>query len=97
MDYKRIVDVSWDEEQPLSWIVRLSIYSENKLGMLSTISGVFSSNDSDIIQANVTTLNDLRAHGIFTVSVHDVEHLTRIMNALRNLKGVEKVERLGTA
>ena len=96
MDYKRLVDVTWDEEQPLNWIVKLSIQSENKLGMLSTISGVFSSNNSDIIQANVTTLNDIRAQGIFTVSVRDVDHLTRIMNALRNLKGVEKVERLGT-
>ena len=96
MDYKRLVDVTWDEEQPLNWIVKLSIQSENKLGMLSTISGVFSSNNSDIIQANVTTLNDIRAQGIFTVSVRDVDHLTRIMNALKNLKGVEKVERLGT-
>jgi len=95
-DYKRIVDVSWDKDQPLTRIVRLGVQSQNRLGMLATISSVFSSNDSDIVQANVTTLNDLRAQGIFLVSVRDVDHLTRIMNALKNVKGVEKVERLGT-
>ena len=94
-DSKRIVDVSWDENQSFSRIVRLGIETENRTGMLATISGVFSSNDSDIVQANVKVLSDHHAQGIFMVSVRNLEHLTRIMNALRTVKGVEKVERLG--
>ena len=75
--------------------MRLGVQTENRTGMLATISGVFSSNDADIVQANVKTLNDHEAQGIFMVSVRNLEHLTRVMNALKTVKGVEKVERLG--
>ncbi len=95
IDSKRIVETSWDEEQSLRRIVRLGVWTENKMGMLANISGVFSSNDADIVEANVTTREGEGAHGIFRVSVRNLEHLTTVMSALRNLKGVQKVERLG--
>lgn len=95
-DTKRVVDADWDEDQSLRRMVKLAVYSENKSGMLATISGVFSSNDSDIVQANVTTQDEQFAQGIFLVYVRNLEHLKRITSALMNVKGVEKVERLGT-
>jgi len=97
IDSGRIVDVSWDEDQPLARIVRLAIHVENRMGMLATISGIFSSNDSDIVQASIKSLNETEAEGIFTVQVRNLDHLNRIMNALRNVKGVERVDRLGLA
>ncbi len=97
IDSKRVVDVSWDDDQPLTRVVRLGLYVENKMGMLATISGVFASNDSDIVQAQMKSLNETEAEGIFTVQVRNLDHLNRIMNALRNVKGVEKVDRLGLA
>jgi GTP pyrophosphokinase len=96
-DYKRLIDVNWDEDQNLSRIVRLGIRAQNRTGMLATISGVFSSNDSDIVQANVKAVNEHQAQGTFMVSVKNLDHLNRIMNALKSVKGVEKVERLGMA
>ena len=65
------------------------------MGLLSALSGVFSSNDSDIVEASIKTLNDDLAQGVFTAYVKDLEHLTKIISALKNVKGVEKVERLG--
>ncbi|MGC8907876.1 MAG: RelA/SpoT family protein [Desulfomonilaceae bacterium] len=94
-DRKRIVDVSWDDEQPVTRTVGLTVEAENRTGLLAAISGVFSSNDSDIMQANVKTVNDTRALGVFQISVRNLEHLTRIINALRGLKGVTRVERMG--
>jgi GTP pyrophosphokinase len=96
-DRKRIVDVSWDEGQPVTRTVGLTVEAENRTGLLAAISGVFSSNDSDIIQANVKTVNDAQALGVFQISVRNLEHLTRIINALRGLKGVTRVERMGKA
>lgn len=93
---KRIVDVSWDEEQQVTRTVGLTVEAENRTGLLAAISGVFSSNDSDIMQANVKTVNDTRALGVFQISVRNLDHLTRIINALRGLKGVSRVERIGT-
>lgn len=94
IDAKRVVEVTWDADQPVTRIVRLGVQAENRSGLLATISGIFTSNDSDIVQANVKT--DLsQAQGIFLIAVKNLDHLTRIMNALKNVKGVEKVDRLG--
>ncbi len=96
IDTQRIVDVSWDVDQTLSRVVKLGVSAKNRLGLLAVISGVFSSNESDIVQASMTTGNSDQAQGTFMVSVRNLEHLTRIMNALKSVKGVEKVERLGS-
>lgn len=96
-DRKRVVEVSWDESHAVPRIISLTVEAENRSGLLAAISGVFSSNDSDIMQANVKTVDDLRAAGTFQISVRNLDHLTRIINALRNIKGVIRVERLGTA
>ncbi|MGD9818921.1 MAG: bifunctional (p)ppGpp synthetase/guanosine-3',5'-bis(diphosphate) 3'-pyrophosphohydrolase [Desulfomonilaceae bacterium] len=96
-DEKRIVDATWDEKQAHDRMVKLVVHSVNRPGMLATISGVFTSNDSDIIQANVNVINDKEAKGFFLVKVRDVDHLGRIMHSLKRVKGVENVERLGMA
>lgn len=95
-DPKRIVDASWDDQQSLVRTVKISLVSENKPGMLAAISGVFTSNDSNIIQANVNSFGEHGAKGIFLVGVRNVEHLSRIINALKKVKGVREVERMGT-
>ncbi|MFA6222030.1 MAG: bifunctional (p)ppGpp synthetase/guanosine-3',5'-bis(diphosphate) 3'-pyrophosphohydrolase [Desulfomonilaceae bacterium] len=95
-DPQRIVEANWDDEQSLERTVRIGIVSENKPGMLASISGVFTSNDSNIIQATVNTVDKTDARGIFMVGIRNVEHLTRIINALKKVKGVREVERLGT-
>lgn len=96
-DQKRIIDASWDEKQAHDRMVKIVVHSVNRPGMLATISSVFTSNDSDIIQANVNVINDREAKGFFMVKVRDVDHLTRIIHSLQRVKGVENVERLGMA
>ncbi len=95
-DPKRIVEASWDDDQSLVRTVKIGLISENKPGMLAAISGVFTSNDSNIIQANVVSFDETNARGTFLVGVRNVEHLTRIINALKKVKGVREVERRGT-
>jgi GTP pyrophosphokinase len=95
-DPKRIVEASWDNEQALERTVRIALLSENKPGMLAAISGVFTSNDSNIIQASVNSVNKTNARSVFMIGVKNVEHLTRIINALKKVKGVQQVDRLGT-
>jgi GTP pyrophosphokinase len=96
IDSRRIVDVSWDEDQQLSRVVRLQVWAQNRMGLLATISGVFTSNEADIVQASMKTVNEHEAEGTFMVAVKNLDHLNRVMNALKNVKGVEKVERGGT-
>jgi (p)ppGpp synthase/HD superfamily hydrolase len=49
------------------------------------------------VQANIKAVNEHQAQGTFMVAVKNLDHLNRIINALKSVKGVEKVERLGTA
>ncbi|MBI5250349.1 MAG: bifunctional (p)ppGpp synthetase/guanosine-3',5'-bis(diphosphate) 3'-pyrophosphohydrolase [Desulfomonile tiedjei] len=94
-DFKRIIDVTWDEDQPIRRTVKLGLQVENKMGMLATISGVIASADSDIVQANIKTVSDHYAEGTFMISVRNLDHLNSVMNALKSIKGVRKVDRLG--
>ncbi len=95
-DSIRLVEVTWDYEQSLTRVVRLSIEASNRTGLLAAISKVFASNDSDIVQASMKKVTENYAKGLFLVSVKNVEHLSKIMNALLTIKEVSKVERLGT-
>jgi GTP pyrophosphokinase len=96
IDPQRIVDATWSGEQQANRVVGLSIRAENRTGLLHVISGVFSSNDSDIVQASLKTVDGDHAQGTFMVLVRDLAHLTRLINALKTIKGVELVERLGS-
>jgi GTP diphosphokinase / guanosine-3',5'-bis(diphosphate) 3'-diphosphatase len=94
-DTKRVVDVSWDEDQNLPRMVRLGVEARNQAGLLATISGVFTSNDSDIAEANVKAVDSERASGTFSVYVQNLQHLNRVIKALKAVKGVDEVHRLG--
>jgi guanosine-3',5'-bis(diphosphate) 3'-pyrophosphohydrolase len=95
-DSERVLHATWDEEQQLRRLVKLGVESQNRMGMLATISGVFSSNDADIAQARISTVDSETAYGTFVVYVRNLDHLTRLMTSLRSVRGVLKVERLGT-
>jgi GTP pyrophosphokinase len=94
VDRRRLIDVSWELEEEAPHMVKLSVLTRNEMGMLAKISGVFSSNDSDILEANIKSTGDDQARGTFTVGVKNIDHLNRIMIALKNIKGVEDVQRL---
>jgi GTP pyrophosphokinase len=95
IDSHRLVATAWEENQNVRRLVKLGIRARNRTGLLALISGVFSSNDSDIVQANIKAYDSEHAGGAFSVLVKDLDHLTRIMNGIRNIKEVESVERLG--
>ncbi len=95
-DVKRFVNVTWDGAQDIPRVVRLRVMCENRRGMLETLSGVFTSHDADIVQAVVEVLPNELGRGTFSVNVRNLEHLNRVIAALRSLSGVEKVDRLGT-
>ncbi len=92
-DPKRMIEVTWDEEQPLPRLARLRVEAKDRTGLLATMSGVFSSNDSSIAEASLVTVDGDKARATFSVYVKDLAHLDRIVKALRAIKGVEAVDR----
>jgi GTP diphosphokinase / guanosine-3',5'-bis(diphosphate) 3'-diphosphatase len=95
LDDRRLVSAQWDEQQAFNWIVSIEVQAKNRNHLLADLSGVFSSNGSAIAKVNAQSLNEHNAQGIFMVYVKNLDHLTRLINALKKVKGVHKVERLG--
>jgi GTP diphosphokinase / guanosine-3',5'-bis(diphosphate) 3'-diphosphatase len=95
-DSLRVVDATWDDQLSLDHVVHLEVHADDKVGLLAVISGVFASNNSNIVRADMRSTDENGARGTFTVSVKNLEHLNRIITGLKNIKGVHKVDRLGS-
>ncbi|PNU20941.1 GTP pyrophosphokinase [Geothermobacter hydrogeniphilus] len=93
-DPERRVPVEWDRRKKASRPVRIRVYCENQRGMLAAITTAITNCDANIISANVHSTADHKGVNNFEVDVQDLEHLNRVRQAVVNLKGVYKVERL---
>jgi GTP pyrophosphokinase len=50
--------------------------------------------EANIVRASAYSTGDGRAVNTFEIDVNDVTHLTRVLDAIRKVKGVQKVERI---
>ncbi|MBI4446362.1 MAG: bifunctional (p)ppGpp synthetase/guanosine-3',5'-bis(diphosphate) 3'-pyrophosphohydrolase [Acidobacteria bacterium] len=92
---ERKIEVAWtrDGEDETRYPVRLSIYTEDRTGVLAEITSVVSSIDTNILNVQARTLED--SYGIIdmTVEIADTRHLEKIMNFIKGIEGVQQVER----
>lgn len=93
LDPARQIDVSWANSQATKHSVILRIVSENRTGLLTQISRVFSDNDIDISSARCQTSGE-EAINVFQCYVSDVEQLRRLSQQIKNIRGVIRVDRL---
>ena len=87
------VDLAWGDESD-GGTARLSIIIKNEPGSLAVIAGIMGSHD-----ANIVSLDQVSRDGSFhtfhmDIEVHDVQHLMRILAALRSTEVVSSAERL---
>lgn len=93
-DAERRIEVEWDLKKKSSRPAKIRIFCVDQKGMLAGITGAITNCEANIISANVYSTPDKRGVNTFEVDVQDLAHLNRVINALQNLKGVEKVERM---
>ena len=96
MDQARSVDVEWSHvsadasaERP----VRLRVFSQDKPGLLKSMSEVFESRGVNILNVQARTSRDLRAVSLFDIRVRDIRQLRDVMADLQKLAGVLEVTR----
>ncbi len=96
MDQARSVDVEWSHvsadasaERP----VRLRVLSQDKPGLLKSMSEVFESRGVNILNVQARTSRDLRAVSLFDIRVRDIRQLRDVMTDLQKLTGVLEVTR----
>lgn len=91
---ERKVDVEWTgASDSQRYPVRLSIYSEDRTGVLADITATVSNVKTNILDAEARTLEDGFGLIEITVEIEDTAHLDKIVDHLKQIKGVRDVER----
>jgi (p)ppGpp synthase/HD superfamily hydrolase len=93
MESNRIVEVAWPVKSDVMFVSGISVSGKDRPGMLNDITQAISSYmNTNIRSVNIDSGNT-HFDGTFLLYVKDIDHLTRIVEKIRKIKGVEKVDR----
>ncbi len=92
---ERRIDVSWakDESAPNIYPVKLTVFCDDRYGMLKLITGVIGDAKSNIRNIEARTANSQAVVDII-LDISDLKHLETIIHGLRKIPGVRDVQRL---
>ncbi len=92
---ERRIDVEWarDESTPTAYPVKLTVYCDDRFGMLKNITGVIGDAQSNIRNIAAHTSNS-QASVEVVLDIADLKHLEQIIAGLRKIPGVHEVQRL---
>ena len=92
---ERRIDVEWaeDEAAPSAYPVKLTVFCDDRSGMLKQITAVISDTKSNIRNIEARTGNG-QANVDIVLDIADLKHLENIINGVRKIPGVHDVQRL---
>ncbi len=92
---ERKIDVEWarDESTPTAYPVKLTVFCDDRFGMLKSITGVIGDAKSNIKNITAHTANS-QASVEVVLDISDLKHLETIIVGLRKIPGVHEVQRL---
>jgi GTP pyrophosphokinase len=93
LDAERRVQVSWADDVRVDLPVSLRVTTDDRAGILASVSSVFSSKGVSISEASCLS-KDGRAENMFHFRVGDIDRLREIMRGVAKVKGVLDVERV---
>jgi guanosine-3',5'-bis(diphosphate) 3'-pyrophosphohydrolase len=93
LDPERRVQVTWADDVEVDLPVALRVMTDDRAGILASVSSVFTQNGVSISEASCLS-KDGRAENLFHFRVGDIDRLREIMRGVAKLKGVLDVERV---
>jgi GTP diphosphokinase / guanosine-3',5'-bis(diphosphate) 3'-diphosphatase len=92
---ERKIDVEWarDDSTPTAYPVKLTVFCDDRFGMLKSITGVIGDAQSNIRNIAAHTANSQASVDI-VLDIADLKHLEQIIAGLRKIAGVHEVQRL---
>jgi GTP diphosphokinase / guanosine-3',5'-bis(diphosphate) 3'-diphosphatase len=92
---ERKIDVEWarDDSTPTAYPVKLTVFCDDRFGMLKLITGVIGDAKSNIRNIEARTANS-QASVEVVLDISDLKHLETIIAGLRKIPGVHEVQRL---
>jgi len=93
----RRIDVQWassdKEGQPIAYPVKLTLFCDDRFGMLKQITSVISDQNTNIRNIEARTSNGQASVDV-VLEIADLKHLQTIINGVRQIPGVHDVQRL---
>ena len=95
-DPERRIEVVWEGADASQFEVRLTVFSEDRPGILAKITQAIADAKSNIKHVDARTFEDRRGEITLSLDVRDVDHLQKIVERLKGIDGVYQVERQAT-
>ncbi len=91
----RQIEVEWNQETTELYPVKIRIISHDRVGLLADLVGNISKHGANILHASSDTRENRIVDSSFTIGVEDISHLDKILAAVRKVKLVQEVKRIG--
>jgi GTP pyrophosphokinase len=93
---ERTIEVEWDVDKDKHFMVRLQMLGEDRKHFLRDISESISQTETNIVSIEMKA-EDAIVQSNIILEVRNLQHLTRVMKKISQVKGVLSVERLNGA
>jgi len=95
MNPERQIEVEWNQDTTETYPVKILVRSLDRVGLLADVAANITKNGANILSANTETKENHTVDSYFSLSVHGTDHLTRVVESLKQVKQVLEVKRLG--
>jgi len=95
MNPERQIEVAWSEQVAETYPVKIRIISQDRMGLLADLVGNISKFGANILNARTETRENKVVDSFFTIGVEDTTHLEKILAAVKKIKHVQEVKRVG--
>ena len=91
----RLIEAEWDVDDTAddTYSAEIRIFCNNRVGLLSDVSRIFTDLNIDITSINLKNAKNGTCTLILTFDIHGKEELTRIIDKLRSVQGVIDITR----
>jgi guanosine-3',5'-bis(diphosphate) 3'-pyrophosphohydrolase len=95
MNPERQIEVEWNQEASETYPVKIRIISQDRVGLLADVVGNISKFGANILNAKTETRENKIVDSFFTIVVEDTTQLEKIVSAVKKVKYVQEVKRVG--
>jgi guanosine-3',5'-bis(diphosphate) 3'-pyrophosphohydrolase len=85
---ERLIDVTWAEGKPTSFVVAIQVEALDRTRLLSDVATMLSDSHVNILSATSATGRDRITRLRFTFELADIAHLSSVLAAVKRVEGV---------
>ena len=95
-DRARLLDAEWQPEEVTGklFMANITVYANNRVGLVVDISKVLSERKIDVESMNVSTSKQGTATIAVSFNVHSIEELNYLMEKIRQIESVMDIKRV---